>query len=306
MRCEVDLLMSSILSGPRHRSYLRAMNIHHWSFHPGDDITRRLRALKREMTDLCLWHAFQTARKGSGNFDECLYERTMIWRYLPWKSRSITQDPVSEANVLWQEFREGLAAIFTSFERAGDARAFTGAAMGFVVPMYECEEQYEDANAESLLEELIARDAAMNWFGCFRYTAEPDRDRAEIHIGNNTAPDSPFADRRRKFAWMQQLLEDAARNAPEIRRIGTSSWLNNYAAYTELFPASYRDSFVAASPGRMRGLGWWGQFITHEVTLNEPRAERLKQEQRFELVQYRGTCEFEDLADHVAQQLSGL
>ena len=56
----------------------------------------------------------------------------------------------------------------------------------------------------------------------------------------------------------------------------------------------------------MRGLGWWGQFITHEVTLNERRAETLKQEQRFELVQYRGTCEFEDLADHVGEQLSGM
>ena len=119
-------------------------------------------------------------------------------------------------------------------------------------------------------------------------------------------PLAPFTDRRRKFAWMQQLLEDAAGNAPGIRRIGTSSWLNNYAAYTELFPASYRDSFVAASPGRMRGLGWWGQFITHEVTLNEPRAGRLKQEQRFELAQYRGTCEFGELAEHVGEQLSGM
>ena len=54
----------------------------------------------------------------------------------------------------------------------------------------------------------------------------------------------------------------------------------------------------------MRGLGWWGQFITHEVTLNERRAERLKQEQRFELVQYRGTCELWDLMEHVAEQLS--
>ena len=281
------------------------MNIHHWSFHPGDDIKRRLRALKRGMTGLCLWHAFQTARNGSGNFEECLYERTMIWRYLPWKSRPMAQYPVSEENELWQEFREGLAAIFTSFERPGDAAAFSGAAMDLVVPMSEREEQYEDANAESLLEELIARYAAMNWFGCFRYTAEPDGERAEIPIGNNKAPASPYADRRRKFDWMQQLLEDAAGNAPWIRRIGTSSWLNNYAAYTELFPASYRDSFVAASPGRMRGLGWWGQFITHELTLNEPRAKRLKQAQRFELAQYRGTCEFGDFVEHVGGRLSG-
>ena len=184
------------------------------------------------------------------------------------------------------------------------AAAFTGAAMDFVVPMYEREERYGDANAASLLEELVARDAAMNWFGCFRYTAEPDGDRAEIHIGNNTAPHSPFADRRRKFAWMKQLLEDAAGKAPGIRRIGTSSWLDSYPAYTELFPESYRDSFAAANPDRMRGLGSWGQFITHELTLNEGRAETLKQEQRFELVQYRGTCEFGDLVDHVAERLS--
>ena len=130
--------------------------------------------------------------------------------------------------------------------------------MDFAVPMYEREEQWEDANAASLLEELIARDEEMNWFGCFRYTAEPDGDRAEIHIGNHMAPASPFADRRRKFAWMQQLLEDVAGNAPQVRRIGTSSWLNNYPAYTELFPESYRDSFAAASPDRMRGLGFVG------------------------------------------------
>ena len=76
------------------------MNVHHWSFHPRDDITRRLRALKREMTGLCLWHSFQSARSGRGSFEECLYERTMIWRYLPWKSRSISQDPLSEENEL--------------------------------------------------------------------------------------------------------------------------------------------------------------------------------------------------------------
>ena len=282
------------------------MNIHHWSFHPGDDITRRLRALKREMTGLCLWHSFQSARSGRGSFEECLYERTMIWRYLPWRSRSISQDPLSEENELWQEFTEGLANIYELFERPGDAAGFTAAAMDFAVPMYEREERYEDADAESPLEELVARDEEMNWFGCFRCTAEPDGDRAEIHIGNNMAPESPFADRRRKFTWMQQLLEDAARNAPWIRRIGTSSWLNNYAAYTELFPASYRDSFAASSPDRMRGLGSWGQFITHELTLNEPRAETLKREQRFELVQYRGTCEFGDLVDHVGERLSGM
>ena len=34
----------------------------------------------------------------------------------------------------------------------------------------------------------------------------------------------------------------------------------------------------------MRGLGWWGQFITHELTLNQRRAETLKREQRYELV----------------------
>ena len=282
------------------------MNIHHWSFHPGDDIKRRLRALKREMTGLCLWHSFQTARSGRGSFEECLYERTMIWRYLPWKSRSMAQDPASEENGLWQEFRDGLTAIFASFERPGDAAAFTCAAMDFAVPMYEREEQWEDANAGSLLEELIARDKEMGWFGCFRYTPEPDGDRAEIHIGNNRAPESPFADRRRKFAWVKQLLEDVAGNAPQVRRIGTSSWLNNYPAYTELFPESYRDSFTAASPDRMRGLGSWGQFITHEVTLNERRAETLKQEQRFELVQYRGTCDFGEFVDHVAEQQSGL
>ena len=113
------------------------MNIHHWSFHPGDDITRRLRALKREMTDLCLWHSFQTARNRGGSFGECLYERTMIWRYLPWKSGRWRRTPVSEENELWQEFREALTAIYDTFERPGDAAAFTAAAMDFAVPMYE-------------------------------------------------------------------------------------------------------------------------------------------------------------------------
>ena len=97
---KVDLLTSPILSGPRHRSYLPGMNVHHWSFHPGDDITRRLRTLKREMTGLCLWHSFQSARSGRGSFEECLYGRTMIWRYLPWRSRSISPDPLSEENEL--------------------------------------------------------------------------------------------------------------------------------------------------------------------------------------------------------------
>ena len=153
----------------------------------------------------------------------------------------------------------------------------------------------------------MARDEEMNWFGCFRYTAEPDGDRAEIHIGNHMAPASPFADRRRKFGWMQQLLEDAARNAPQ-----------DQAHRHELVAEQLRCLHRAVSGGLPRfvrrrrvptACGDWvpgGSSSPASSPLNQPRAETLKREQRFELVQYRGTCEFGDLVEHVGERLSGM
>ena len=282
------------------------MALYSWSFHHDDDILGRLQTLKRDLTELCLWHVFQMARTGIRNFEDGLYDWTMVWRYLPWRSRSIPSLPQGRDNPLWQEFSQGLNRIYTSFMHVEDVESFTRAAMEFVTPLYEQEEGYEDANATRMHEELASKDAQMNWFGCFRYTVgDPGvEDRAEMHINNNAAPDSPFADKRRMFSWLHDMAKDIVQKAPHVKRIGTGSWLNIHPAFLEAYPPSYRDSLVLLSADRKRGMGWWGQFITLRVTLNERRADILKKERRFDCFQYEGVCSFDEFRRRVEAQLS--
>ena len=287
------------------------------SFHHDDEIKQRLRKLKRDLTALCFWHLFEMSRRYIKTLDAGLFDWSLLWRYLPWQARSASPTSHERDNSLWKEFADAVVAIGARYEPSGDVEAFVAEAMPIADRLYRQQERWEDEHLPAEVPAMRKAYAEVGWFGCFRYTAGDSRrgtrrdspvdpHRAEMHIQNNVAPESPFADKRRLFGWMHEMVRDIEANHPDLQGIGTGSWLNNSEAFLQIYPPSYRRSLMRFTGDDKAGLGIWGQFITYKLTLNEPRAEILRREHRFECHHMQGTCDFAEFRDHVAQQLSAV
>ena len=283
--------------------------IYSWSYHHDEATRQRLHRLKRDITALCLWHVFQMGQMGIRSMESGLVDWTMIWRFLPWRARGAPQKPHDVTNPLWSEFSALITGIAVRYATREDAASFVQEAMEALEPWYLAEEAAEDRElGGGGHRPMLAAHRKLGWFGCFRYTVgkpaapphwpEPRDHVAEIHIQNHVTPDSPFGDRRRLAAWMQELAADVEAMAPHVTRIGTGSWLNATRHFLQVYPQSYAASLVRLSGERKAGLGTWGQFITRDLGLNEPRARLLRAEQTFACPQAYGNCSFDEFRRH--------
>ena len=141
--------------------------------------------------------------------------------------------PSAEADALWLEFTSGLTHLSEQFEQELNPREqlspqqterFVEAAMNFVEPYFAEQEAWEDAHMMILLPKVLARHFWMGkvgeapggceekaasgtpapapaaprpWWGAFRYTIDASGMRADVHIHNHLAPESPFSDTTR-------------------------------------------------------------------------------------------------------------
>ena len=299
----------AIPSHPRAAPATVGCVIYSWSYHHDAATRQRLRRLKRDLTALCLWHVFQMGHMGTRSLESGLYHSTMIWRFLPWRARAVPQTPHDAANPLWSEFSALITGIAARYATRDDAAPFVKEAMEALESWYLAEEAAEDRElGGGGHRAMLDPHRTLRWFGCFRYTVGkaadppywPERrdDVAEIHIQNHVTPDSPFSDRRRLAAWMQELAADVEANAPHVTRIGTGSWLNASRHFLQVYPPGYAASLVRLSGERKSGLGTWGQFITRDLRLNEPRAQLLRTEQTFACPQAYSNCSFDEFRRH--------
>ena len=281
------------------------MSLYSWSFHFDKNICQQLRILKRELAKLCLSHVFDLSTSGLRDFDIVIFSTTIIWRFLPWKNRKIESQPITKSNPLWNEFETKIRKIYLKYFLSKDREGFVYEAMKIVDRMYVEAEHFEDLHEKIEGERLIENYKKMNWFGCFRYTVEDEKDfyRAEVHINNNVAPESPFSDKEREFNWFKSLVDDIYQKHPEVKDIGTGSWLNNNKGFLELYPPEYEKSLVQITGEEKQGMGWWGQFIRKDLTLNQHRANILLNEKRFDCLVLRGVCKLKDLKRHVSANL---
>ena len=281
------------------------MSLYSWSFHFDKNICQQLRILKRELAKLCLSHVFDLSTSGLRDFDIVIFSTTIIWRFLPWKNRKIESQPITKSNLLWNEFETKIRKIYLKYFLRKDREGFVYEAMKIVDRMYVEAEHFEDLHEKIEGERLIENYKKMNWFGCFRYTVEDEKDfyRAEVHINNTVAPESPFSDKERKFNWFKSLVDDIYQKHPEVKDIGTGSWLNNNKGFLELYPPEYEKSLVQITGEEKQGMGWWGQFIRKDLTLNQHRGNILLNEKRFDCLVLRGVCKLKDLKRHVSANL---
>ena len=278
------------------------MSLYSWSFHFDKNICQKLRILKRELTKLCLSHVFDLSTSGLRDFDIVIFSTTIIWRFLPWKNRKIQSQPQTNSNPLWNEFETKIKKIWLKYFLSKNREAFVYDAMKVIDQMYLEAEHFEDLHQKIEGERLIENYKKMNWFGCFRYTVgdEGNSHRVEVHIHNNVTPESPFSDKKRKFNWFKDLIQDIYQKHPEVKSIGTGSWLNNNNGFLELYPPEYKKSLVQITGEEKKGMGWWGQFIRKDLTLNEHRANILLKEKRFDCLVLQGVCKLKELERYVS------
>jgi hypothetical protein len=125
-----------------------------------------------------------------------------------------------------------------------------------------------------------------------------------FHIGNRIAPRSIFANREYLPSCFSQLMAET-RQKYYAGALRTSTWLNSYPRWLELFPAQWRTNL---SPPREE-VTWaqasWGQFITSRGTFNYKHAELLRQTGTLPYKPRSSWCTFPDMQEHLWRYLEG-
>lgn len=170
-------------------------------------------------------------------------------------------------------------------------------------PLERLTERVYDELVAAPLEQYLARER-LDWeedrpFGIWRYDAHDDY--MALHIHNVYMPESPFAHMPEMFAGLQRIIEQIDSRGLTIARIGVDSWINALPAFQGLFPAEFAATLTPSTPDNKAGNGWWGQYISRTGTLNEARADRLRQTRQFGYVRSHGECSFAACCAHVAR-----
>ena len=124
-----------------------------------------------------------------------------------------------------------------------------------------------------------------------------------FHIANAVQPRSFFEDEGylpECFACVMDKTE-AQYGATGL---GTSSWMNSYPRWLQLFPHTYAENM---GPERevSFGLGTWGQFVNARGAFNEKRARILRDTGRLPYPTRYSWCSFAAMRAHLIAYLDG-
>ena len=111
-------------------------------------------------------------------------------------------------------------------------------------------------------------------WGCFAYEYLPDEHRIAIHFSNQDFTGyGPLSYQRidvRK-AELTAMFTAIRQEHSDAEIVTGGSWLYNLEAYKRLFPAEYGQSAKAPERIPYLGRGLWGQFLNHELLMDEHR-----------------------------------
>lgn len=125
-----------------------------------------------------------------------------------------------------------------------------------------------------------------------------------FHIGNPISPRSIFADR----AYLPQCFFQLMRETRRRFRAGaltTTTWLNSYPRWLDLFPPQWQENMSPATDEVDWSQSSWGQFITARGTLNYKHAAILRQTARLPFPSRSSWCSFSQMESHLGDYLAG-
>lgn len=143
---------------------------------------------------------------------------------------------------------------------------------------------------------------ADNIFGAFAFevvkTPPNNSEMIAIHIGNNKIPRSPFEDIDNLRNELSLLLKYVSEIHFGVKRIGCSSWLNNFDRFVGLFPTEWILPDAKPNPVAY-GYNWWGQFVSRTGGFNFRNAELMRKTGSFPFQSLSGACWIESLRKHL-------
>jgi|GEM_PF-4495744 len=241
-----------------------------------------------QLMELQFDYAFQVVKKGENDLENVLRNLTMAWFWIPWSGEEgqiLLQQRGLYRNLL-QKFND----CFSSHSSEGKSSGFSREACEILQPWVEVWDR----------EYLRNPDDGVAWFGCFGWNRPSlQTTQAGLHFYNACCPRSPFDDMAELFDDLRQCLNNIRMKAPDVAQVSCGSWINNLKPFLALFPESYSKSLTESSTDSKAGMGWWGQFITKEGTLNEKRAAELRQTGRFYYPRKTGVCQLNIALEHI-------
>jgi hypothetical protein len=112
-------------------------------------------------------------------------------------------------------------------------------------------------------------------WGCFAFEWRPTQRAIRIHFSNEDAPEPGPLSRERTALRLDELRAMFAvvrAERPDAERVIGGSWLYALDAYRRLFPPSFNASATPDEP-HLQYRALWGQFLRHDWTVSQPRAE---------------------------------
>lgn len=248
-----------------------------------------------DLTRLALWHIFDRVVNGDASLEFALDAWTMVWFFCPWHISPDSPETTRTDRVLYRRIIHDLQELMEKHRQRRDSRRFCEESFAYLEPLSkEFDREHHRSSPRS-----------PSWFGCIGYATDPrNPSGAALHFYNACCPESPFADKDALFDDMRQCVRHIRDAEPLVQMISCGSWINNLEPFLSLFPDPYASSLLVSDPNTKSGLGWWGQFIRKDGTLNEARADELRRTGRFPYARKRGECALAELIDHVDTRFS--
>lgn len=108
-----------------------------------------------------------------------------------------------------------------------------------------------------------------------RYDIEEGVKRLELHFENSLYPNSFLSDKKNFYLKLNECLLDAKKN--NIETLYSGSWLNSYDKFLDLFPIEWKESRNNVNYNIEFHLGFWGQFLRSNESLNEKTVSYLRE-----------------------------
>lgn len=116
-------------------------------------------------------------------------------------------------------------------------------------------------------------------WGCFSYEYLSDRQAIHMHFANlDFSGYGPLTSLRMgaRLTELRSMYGYIRAKHPDAQVVLGSSWLYNRKEYTRLFPPEYGQSARADKP-HLHARGLWGQFLRHNVQINETLASLFRE-----------------------------
>ena len=213
------------------------------------------------------------------------------------------QTPVFRLTSLWDgvhhpahgwddpEWRELLERLSMSGERGLDV----------LLPLVLARIEQDVARWPWIPSGLGVEDLSDRLFGMFLYEVGPGgkEDTLDLHMGNSLSPASPFRDAAARRLDLLALLDDAQQRYPLLEQIESTSWMNTFQPFLQLFPASWQQSASRPIPLQYT-YGWWGQLVSRTGAFHRENGEHLHRTGRFRYPCVACTCTIDALRRHLA------